>query len=218
MIDAETRREIKALKLPSGRPLVICDVDEVIVRFVARLELHLAERGCWLDKQSFALNGNIRRLGSDAPLATAEVRDLLTEFLSDHTATFDPVEGAVDALNELGEIANVVLLTNMPRQHSAKRTENLRGHGLEQPVVTNAGYKGPAVSALMNDVEGPSVFLDDSDGNLASVREHRPDVALIHFINDLEFAAVAPEVEGAALKTSSWREAAPAIRRLIREE
>ena len=67
-----TRLQIAGLRL-GGRPLVICDVDEVVVHFTRELEDHLDTHGLYLSPQSFALNGNVRRKFDDEPVAYDEL-------------------------------------------------------------------------------------------------------------------------------------------------
>ena len=57
-IDEAVIPQIDALDLVPGRPLVVSDADEVLVQFVAGLELYLETQGLWLDLQSFALTGD----------------------------------------------------------------------------------------------------------------------------------------------------------------
>jgi len=212
MLDEETRRKIDALALDATRPAVICDVDEVVLQFLARLEVHLAAHGCWLDRSSYALNGNIRRHGSGEPVTTDEVGTLLFGFFDTHTETLDPIEGAIEGLAALSGDADIVLLTNLPHRYGDARVRNLVSHGVMYPVVANNGPKGPAVDLILEAHEAPAVFLDDSPKNLESVISHRPDVASIHFIADEGFARVTPKVEGIAFRTGTWPEAVSFIK------
>ncbi len=41
--------------------------------------------------------------------------------------------------------ADVIMLTNLPHEAGDDRRANLAGHGLNFPVVTNSGPKGPAI-------------------------------------------------------------------------
>lgn len=215
MLHEETRRRIEALSLDDARPAVICDVDEVVLQFLAGLERHLAAHGCWLDRSSYALNGNIRRRGSDEPVTTEEVGELLWGFFDIHAETLDPIEGAIEGLAALEADAEIVLLTNLPHRYAAARERNLRGHGLPYPVIANSGPKGPAVRAILETLSAPAVYLDDSPNHLESALEHCPHLTLVHFIADAGFAAVAPPVEGVELKTGSWAEATSFIRRRL---
>ncbi len=210
-LDPRTVRQIAALSFSATRPVIICDVDEVILRFIAGLEQYLAQNGYRLARSSFALNGNIRHAETDEPANEESVRALLAGFFTARAIDLEPVEGAVEALNALSQRADVALLTNLPHRHRPARLENLRKIGLSQPVIVNRGPKGPAVRLMLDGVAAGALFLDDNAGHLNSVHEMCPDVALIQFMHDPEFAKVAPPVAAAHLKTSSWTEAAAAI-------
>lgn len=209
-----TRGQIARLRL-AGRPLVICDVDEVVVHFTRDFESYLEQRGLWLDTSSFALNGNIRGLDGGLSIPAAEVQSLIERFFAERTLHLEPIDGAVDALLRLAEAADVVMLTNLPHAAAEDRRSNLQRHGLSFPVVTNSGPKGPAVKALAGLAQGPTVFIDDSPGFLASAREHAPDVHLIHFLHDDRFARHIEPLDYVSLRTHSWAEVRPHASRLI---
>ncbi|MEI2806722.1 MAG: hypothetical protein V9G18_12505 [Albidovulum sp.] len=166
MISEITLTQLAGLTL-TGRPLVICDVDEVVVHFTRDFEAYLDARGLWLDTSSFALNGNIRqrqRCGDRGPRGDG----LIDRFFVDRTRHLEPIDGAVAALQDIGETADVVLLTNLPHSSGDDRRENLRQHGLPFPVVTNSGPKGPAIRQLAHRARTATVFVDDSPSFIAS--------------------------------------------------
>ena len=66
MISEITQGQLATLRF-TGRPLVICDVDEVIVHFTRDFEDYIGLHGLWLDTSSFALNGNVRYRETNAP-------------------------------------------------------------------------------------------------------------------------------------------------------
>src|SRR5262245_35730549 len=211
MVSEVTARQIGDLSLDHAAGLVICDVDEVIVHFTRALEAYLAERNLWLDISSFALTGNIRWHGTNEALAGADVGRLIDDFFIDRTRHLEAIEGAVESLQTLGNHANVVLLTNLPHHSADARRENLRGHGLEFPVITNSGPKGPAVKALAGMVRGPVVFVDDSPSFIASAYEYAPQACLVHFLHDERFARHLKPADYVSLRTASWDEARPHI-------
>lgn len=200
------KRQIDALDLDRDRPLVICDVDEVVVHFLRSLEEHLDENGCWLDKSSFALNGNIRLKSNNEAVATQMVGELLYSCFDAKTHVMDAIEGAADALRQLEDMAEIVMLTNLPERYLDQRVQNLQGHGIHYPVVANSGHKGPAVEALINGSEHHVVFIDDSPNNIASVHKWCPRTHLIHFIQDRNFARHVTSIDEVALRTDNWTE------------
>lgn len=215
MISETTLSQLAGLTL-TGRPLLICDVDEVVVHFTRDFEAYLEARGLWLDTSSFALNGNVRRSDNDVAIEAREVMGLIDRFFVDRTRHLEPIDGAVAALQEIGETADVVLLTNVPHSSGADRRENLRQHGLPFPVVTNSGPKGPAIRQLAHRARTATVFVDDSPSFIASSFEHAPEVHLVHFLHDERFARHISPLDYVSLRTGSWSEAGPHVRQLLR--
>ena len=214
MISDITLSQIEDLRF-TGRPLVICDVDEVVVHFTRDLEAYMARDGLWLDMASFALNGNIRHIGDNRPATDERVSELIADFFIDRTRHMEPIDGAIDSLLHIGEHADVVMLTNLPHSSGGHRRENLNAHGLQFPVVTNAGPKGPAIVEMVNRSSQQAVFIDDHPAYIASSYEHAPHVHLVHFMHDERFARHIEPVDYVSLRTASWTEARPHILELI---
>lgn len=182
----------------------MCDVDEVVLHFVRPLETHFARYGYGFKDQVFKLTGNIKSLngGPDAP--DEAVFDMIHSYFEVEAHIQAPVEGAVSAINELSELADILFLTNMPAKYRGARQECLSKHSLTHPVVTNTGPKGPALSYLTNRSAAPIWFLDDSPVNLHSVASDAPGVNLIHFVADPIFLDLADHVPTAHLRTGDW--------------
>lgn len=214
MISETTIVQIGELSL-GRRPLVICDVDEVVVHFTRDLEGYLDARELRLETSSFALSGNIRRKADDRPIDTSEVQELIEGFFMDRAHDMEPIDGAVEALLHIGELADVVMLTNLPHQAGELRRRNMAELGLGFPVVTNSGPKGPAVKSLAGQAGGEVVFIDDSPGFIASAFEHAPAVHLVHFLQDERYARHVEPFEFVSLRTGSWEEVKPHVLGLI---
>ena len=200
----------------SGRPLVICDVDEVIVHFTRDFETYIGLHGLWLDTSSFALNGNIRKRDNGAAADIGIVNQLIDDFFAERTRHMEPIEGAIEALIHIGETADVVLLTNLPHSAGEDRRRNLAAHGLPFPVVTNSGPKGPAIRQLAIRAAATTVFIDDSPSFITSAFEHAPDVHLVHFLHDERFARHIEPFDYLSLRTGLWSEARPHILDIVR--
>jgi hypothetical protein len=195
LISDITKTQLETLSF-TGRPLVICDVDEVVVHFTRDFEIYLNRHNLWLDTSSFALNGNIKDRTTGRPAADSTVAQLISDFFDERTRHLEPIDGAIEALLHIGETADVVLLTNLPHTSGDHRRENLRDHGITFPVVTNSGPKGPAISDLVRRARKPAVFIDDSPAFISSAYDHAPDVHLIHFLHDERFARHIEKLEG----------------------
>lgn len=216
MIPDFTLEQLRSLTVSRDRPLVICDVDDVVVHFLKGFEAYLAERGLYFDAASFALTGNIRDLVTDEPEPQSVVLKLVDDFFVEWTEHLAAIDGAADALLALAEDANIVMLTNLPHHARDKRINNLRKHGLYFPCVTNSGPKGPAIRHLAEDRHLPVVFIDDSPNFIASSREYAPQVHLVHFLHDERFARHLEPFPFVSLTTRAWSEALPHILALIR--
>jgi len=206
-IHIEVRRQVSALSLQADRPLILCDADEVLLRFVEALEAYLEECGLALELTSFALTGNIkdRRNGESVP--AAEVRRLLADFYEHRTGTIGPVAGAAEALSALARQAQIVVVTNVPLHRAEARRQNLRQHGMDYPVVANIGSKGGAVGLLAQAVEAPVFFLDDIPRNLASVAAEAAEVVRLHFVADPRLARLVAAAEHCHARLDTWPEA-----------
>ena len=200
MISDITQGQLATLSF-TRRPLVICDVDEVIVHVTRDFEDYLGLHGLWLDTSSFALNGNVRYRESTAPAPDTLVSEMIGTFFEQRTRHMQEIDGAVASLLAIGERADVVLLTNLPHTAGDHRRENLRSHGLPFPVVTNSGPKGPAIRHLVDHGGSPVVFVDDNPHYLASAYEYAPEVRLIHFLHDDRFARHIEPIDYVALRT-----------------
>jgi len=215
MIPDITKQQISALRF-SGRPLVICDVDEVVLHFTSDFEAFLGERGLQLVPDSFALNGNVRERRSGKPIANRHLGQLLDLFFHERTLNMKPIAGAVPALLEFGRQADIVLLTNLPHTAGNLRRRNLESLGLPYPVITNSGAKGPAVLELAGlSGHGTTIFIDDSPQFIASAREHAPQVHLIHFLQDERFSRHLEPLDYVSLRSATWEETRRHVLQLI---
>jgi hypothetical protein len=215
MIHDLTRRQLAELRVAGHRPLLICDVDEVIVHFLRDFEDYLDGHGLWLDLSSLALNGNIRRKAGNGLVPDETVASMIDGFFAERTAHMAPVDGAVEALTDISRLASIVLLTNLPHSAGDHRRANMKKLGLPFPVITNSGPKGPAIRHLEQQSRGPVVFVDDSPNFIASAYEHAPTVHLVHFLHDERMARHVPPIDYVSLRTDGWNEALPHIHSLL---
>ncbi len=215
MPSPEALEQIADIRIPPGRPVIICDVDEVVVHFIRGLENYLDRNGLWLHPQSFALNGNIKRKSDGEALATAELKHHLMRFFDEDIHRLEAIDGAGAALNALAAHAEVIMLTNLPADFRQARVENLAGHGLNFPVIANEGAKGPTVAALLDGHSAPAVFIDDIPNYLKSVRDHHPVTHLVHFMQDDRFGRHVEPLDYVGLRAKTWAEVQPHIAALV---
>src|SRR5215469_4690856 len=99
-------------RLTPGRPLLIVDADEVVLRFVDGFDRFLREGGLYLDLTSYRLHGNVKRRDDAMPILDVEVTALLDEFRRE-LDSLEIVDGARDVLEALRPRVDVAMLTNI---------------------------------------------------------------------------------------------------------
>src|SRR3990170_4188276 len=134
------------------RPLLISDCDEVLLHMVA----HFAE---WLegahdvhfDIECGDFASALTRDGE--PIASEDVWPLLTEFFRGEMHRQTLVPGALEALGRIGEVADIVILTNLGDEAHPWRVAQLATHGIVHEVVCNRGGKGVPARAIIDRLE-----------------------------------------------------------------
>jgi hypothetical protein len=192
----------------TNRPLLICDADEVLVQFASTFEIYLAEQGYGIRFDSFALSGNIRRIDSGEAASRTQVTTLVDAFFLDRVEACPPVPGAVAALQALSAYADIVILTNIPAAQQARRAAALAAHGMDYPVLSNEGPKGPAVKALAGDRQKVA-FVDDLPPHHQSVAQSIAHVHRLHLVADKRLRALLPRAPHAHARIDEWDEALP---------
>lgn len=197
----------------AGRPLLICDVDEVVLHFIRPFETYLAERGLSLRRASFALSGNIVERASGHALEAKAVSALARDF---HEACVDEqplVEGAAAGLARLSDDFQIVFLTNVEAHLGRRRAAHLASLGLSHPCLVNSGGKGARAAALAAKAKAVTVFVDDLPAHHALVGEAAPDIHCLHFMADPALRALAPWPSAMTAKAEDW----PSLTRLCLE-
>ncbi len=210
MIDPQTLSQLEALK-PTTRPLIVCDVDEVILHLVAPFEILLGERGMELRKKLVKLTGNVFHLSDGREATQEDIWDTLNTLFEEQAERQNPVDMASHVLEELSIEFDILLLTNLPHEYGDLRRHHLAQLNIDYPLITNSGKKGPALDWLSQQSARKMAFIDDTYHHLESVREHAPDVFLIHFMADEKFRNNTLPLDPPVLSTGDWREAGAAV-------
>lgn len=207
--------QLATLSLTRGKPLVIVDADEVLFYFMRGLERFLESRNLYFDWASYALHGNIRQRQDDTPVAAEILHPLLQRFFAEATEDLDPVDGASQALAELNQMAQVVVLSNVPMPARGARIRALARHGMAYPLIANTGPKGPAVAFLLKQAMAPAVFIDDIPHNHKSVAEMAPAAHRLHYIADARLAALLGPAPECHHRAETWPDMLVHIRALL---
>lgn len=208
--DPETARQIAELAA-DDRPLLILDVDDVVLEFIRPFPHFLKSRGFGLTLASFRLTGNIAETASGRLIEQPEVTALLGDFFDAQADWQSVTDGAEQALASLDDRAEIVLLTAMPHRHRAARRAHLDALGLPYPLLTTEMAKGPAVAKLRGSKGRPVAFVDDQPTNLISARNSVADAHLFHLMADNSLRAFMPPVPDDIISVEDWRDAVPKI-------
>jgi len=196
----------------STRPLIICDVDEVVMEFLDPFDAYLASVDHRLHADSFRLNGNIRRIADGVCATREEIEAFQEAFYATQDQWQTPVLGAREVLAGLKDEADIIFLTAMPPRHETVRRALLDLHGFGYPMLATEEAKGPVAARLIGMRNVPSVFIDDIAYNLHSVRENAPACRLIHIMANKAFGALAPDPGESVAKARDWQHAGELIR------
>ena len=206
-----------------SRPLVISDCDEVLLRMVA----HFRE---WLEESQgvdFHLKGSnfataMRWQSTGEPLAEKDIWRFLGGFFDTEMHRQDPIAGALEGIGALREHADVVVLTNLNDARQQMRVDQLKTHGLDVPVYTNTGPKGPALRRILDEYRpSRAIFIDDLAQHHGSAKTDAPELHRLHLCGEPSIAPhidCAHEAGHAHARIDDWQAALPWIlERLERE-
>ena len=210
-----TAPRLETLGLSTARPLVLVDVDEVLGLFMQGFGDFLAGEGLEMRIERFALFQNIFRPGETEHLAVEDGRKLFDAFFGGHCHEIEPAPGAIAALNKLAKSAEILILSNAPAEAERLRTEWLRTHGMEHPLILNSGPKGPIAAGLVAQTPHRTAFVDDLLPNLDSVADHSPQTATFQHVADLRLRPYAPRSDRHP-RIDDWTELGEAIEAAVR--
>jgi len=198
----------------SDRPLIVCDIDEVVLEFVSPFMAFLDRHGHEWRTTSFRMTGNIYFKETGQAADATIVSDFLERFFGEHDAWQNPVEGALETLAEIeaSHAADILFLTAMPPRHHDRRRALLDRHGFAHPMIATENGKGETLAALMrHHPQKPVVFIDDLAPNHVSVLEAVPDALGLHLMAYRAFAPHLPPMPKGVTSVADWPAAAAAI-------
>lgn len=197
-----------------NKPLLISDCDEVLLHMIVPFRDWLDEahhihfdlvHGDWGEALRHKHDGTVVERG--------RVWDLLNGFFDTEMHRQQAIDGAVDAINRLNEVADVVILTNLLDHRAGPRAAQLKAVGISAPVFTNQGGKGEALGRILDEYKpSVAVFVDDLGHQHDSVGELFPNVWRLHFVGEpLLWERVKPS-KAAHARLDRWADAEHWIR------
>jgi hypothetical protein len=213
-LDPETERQIAELSQDT-RPLLVLDVDDVVLDFVKPFPTYLQRSGYGLDLGTFRLHGNVKHLESGRVAEREEVARLIDDFFHAQAEWQTVTKGAGEAIAYFAGKAEIVMLTAMPHKWRAIRRAHLDSLGLGHPLLTTEMAKGPALARLRGNSGRAIAFVDDQPANHASARQHVPDAHLFHLMAENALRSLLPPPPAGVIVVDDWNEATPLIARAL---
>ena len=144
-----------------------------------------------------------------------EGRKLFDHFFANRCHEIEPAPGSIPALQRLARHAEILILSNAPADAERLRTEWLKQHGFDHPLILNTGPKGPIAAGLVAQTSCRSAFVDDLIPNLDSVADHCPQTATFQHVADERLRPLAPRSDRHR-RIDDWAELGEAIEAAIR--
>ncbi len=191
----------------TDRPLIVSDIDEVVLEFLTPFEHFLQTRQHTLLPRSFSLHGNIVDIHTGHAACDDDINTWEEEFYATQNTWQTPARHARETLEALSERADIVFLTAMPPRHSLERRRLLDHFHLPYPMLATESPKGPVVENLHKGRKQPVVFIDDIAQNHQSVRNHVPECLLIQLMANDHFRPLAPATTDDVFKANDWHHA-----------
>lgn len=188
------------------RPLFVTDCDEVLLHMVSHFSDWLGEaHGISFRPEDGDFAGALKRTATGEQVPSEEVWPLLHGFFRGEMHRQTPVPGAIEALGQIGEIADIVILTNLQDEAHPWRVDQLARHGISHEVVCNQGGKGAPLKRLVErHGAARSLFVDDLAVHHASVAKHSPETFRLHMVAEPRLAAVTRTAEYAHARIDDW--------------
>ena len=199
-----TKKQISGLNIDPILPIMIFDADEVLVHFAEPFSNYLKKHNHRLHLTGYRLDNAIKKSETDDVADPDTAKDLVWGFINEETKNQPAAKGAPEALKKLQEYAQIIILSNVPHSVHDDRVHNLKEIGMDYPLISNEGMKGPAVKEILKDHKAESFFIDDNPYQVESVYNDNQDTVCVHFsVCDL-VKPYMPKAVGASIEPTSW--------------
>ena len=109
-----TKKQISNIILDPNLPVLIFDADEVLVHFAKPFANYLKKHDHRLHLTGYRLDNAIKKAKTDEVAAPDTAKDLVWGFINEETKIQPAAKGAPQALKELREYAQIIILSNVP--------------------------------------------------------------------------------------------------------
>lgn len=190
----------------AARPLLITDCDEVLMHMVVPFAQWVDEaHGVMFQMEDTSFANALKRKECGTPLEAAEVWPLLDAFFAHEMARQLPISGAIEAIQAISKVADIIILTNVGPEHQAARARQLAAVGIDAPVIGSRGGKGGPVRDIMAKYQpSMAVFVDDLANHHHSVRDEAPDVWRLHMVGEPLIADKVRPSRAAHVRIDDW--------------
>ena len=192
------------------KPLLISDCDEVLLHMVVPFQQWLdSDKHIHFDLENGSDFANaLRHKAYGTQVLPEQIWTMLNEFFDSEMHRQGAIAGAVESINLLGEMADVVILTNLLDDRREARAAQLKAVGIDFPVYTNQGGKGELLTSILAEFDpSVTVFVDDLGHQHGSVAKHAPDVWRLQMVGEPIMAKHIQTNPAAHVRIDAWHEA-----------
>ena len=207
--------QLKKISFGKLRPVIISDADEVILHFADVLSEYLLTQGMYVNFTSYALEGNLKYKDSDQPVERESFETIFHDFFENYVEKQPLVKDSVENLNKLSEICDIVILTNIPHFFADRRRKQLIKEGINYPMISNSGPKGPILNKIQEMTPEKLIFIDDISHHHKSVAELVPDSLRIQFIANNHLSNIEQKSEYCQHRCYDWAEIEKTIKNYL---
>ena len=202
----DTFKQIDNLVIDPSKPLLIVDADEVLVLFAKHFSNYLKPFGWELKLKGYRLDDAITNIEGGHVADKITYQKLISAFIREETIRQPEATDASKTLEIFKNRANIIILTNVPNTSYKDRVRNLTNMGMNYPVVSNIGHKGPALKKLKDKTEKVCVFIDDNPFQIESASNYAPEIYRFHFTACELVKKTMPIARGATHRPDTWSE------------
>ncbi|NVK29910.1 MAG: hypothetical protein HWE20_02815 [Gammaproteobacteria bacterium] len=189
-------------ELDPTKPIIACDVDEVICPTAQQFRNYLAKYGYQYRVTDPWFQNWVIQTPDGRQMTREEIDRELKRWFFEIAKDQTIYPESAPTLRKWQQHAEVIILTNLWETHAALRDEALTAQGITQPIAYWQGNKTPAL-ALIAKRHRAVAFVDDNVRHVNTVRETLPSIEVDHFIADPEIRALAEQTKAQA-SSNTW--------------